>query len=66
MNADVGSVMTAPSGYMRIWAVLSPAASPNARSRAANGFHTKLRGQGPRAEVVVARRLPRILLDSNA
>jgi hypothetical protein len=31
-----------------------------------NGSIANLRGQGPHAEALVARRLPRILLDSNA
>ena len=34
--------------------------------RPSNGIGAKLCGRGPRAEALVARRLPRILLDSNA
>jgi hypothetical protein len=34
--------------------------------RPPNGMGAKLHGRGPRAEALVARRLPRILLDSNA
>jgi hypothetical protein len=43
----------------RMASVLQPFRRPN-------GSHTKLHGRGPRAEAFVARRLPRILLDSNA
>ena len=34
--------------------------------RPSNGIGAKLCGRGPRAEALVARRLPRILLESNA
>ena len=52
------SNLTAVSGPLH-------AALRQACSGATNGFHTKLHGQGLRAEAVVARRLPRIPLDGD-
>jgi hypothetical protein len=47
-------------------AVLTRVRSRRVRHRAPNGFHAKLCGQGLRAEVAAACRLPRIPLDSDS